>query len=60
MLSWYVKTRAGTWEYISCAKVVANAIHWPLDTHIVDAPQTIAGALQGMPVLVRAPHRGEA
>jgi hypothetical protein len=27
---------------------------------ILHFPQAIAGALQGMPVLVRAPHRGEA
>jgi hypothetical protein len=27
---------------------------------ILHFPQAIAGALQGLPVLVRAPHRGEA
>jgi hypothetical protein len=51
---WYVKTRAGTWEYISCAKVVANAItqSWiggPLNI----AADDISKFIDGDPPIVR-------
>lgn len=51
---WYVKTKAGTWDYISCAGVVGNAIvqSWIGGPHNI-AEDDIVKFIHGDPPIVR-------